>query len=325
MEMMSPRIRSLLRQANKVAASGKRSASTKLYRQIIDEAPETADAWVGLAGVLRTQDEKEAALGKALEIDPENTAAVRALAILHGEIPDEPEEVESDEVSEEAPVDEPVSQELANDVSIAAEKTETEFMASGQTNEMRSAEFVGAAGTDVGAIEEEEHDLEYVGEVLHCANHPNRETHLRCNKCGKPICTSCAKRTPVGYRCPECIREHEEIFYSATPVDYIIAALIALPLSLVGGYIATLVGFFVIFLAAAVGSLIGRLVFRAAGRRRGRWLPQMVGVIVVFGGILPALPYLLGLIFGSFGLSLGLLWSGIYVVMASGAAYYQMR
>jgi hypothetical protein len=97
--------------------------------------------------------------------------------------------------------------------------------------------------------------------------------------------------------------------------------LIALPLSLVGGYIATLVGFFVIFLAAAAGSLIGRLVFRAAGRRRGRWLPQMVGVIVVIGGILPA-----ALIFFNYSaLSLSLLWSGIYVVMASGAAYYQMR
>ena len=97
METMSPRIRSLLRQADKVAASGKRSASTQLYRQIIDEAPETVGAWVGLAGVLRTQEEKEAALGKALELDPENAAATRALAILNGEIPDEPDIIEIDD------------------------------------------------------------------------------------------------------------------------------------------------------------------------------------------------------------------------------------
>ena len=37
-------------------------------------------------------------------------------------------------------------------------------------------------------------------ESLTCANHPDRETLLRCNKCGKPICISCAVRTPVGYR-----------------------------------------------------------------------------------------------------------------------------
>ena len=48
MSMSSPRIRSLLRQADKVAASGKRSAAEKLYRQIIEEAPETAPAWVGV-------------------------------------------------------------------------------------------------------------------------------------------------------------------------------------------------------------------------------------------------------------------------------------
>ncbi|MGB3716372.1 MAG: B-box zinc finger protein [Candidatus Promineifilaceae bacterium] len=321
METLSPRIRSLLRQANKVAASGKRSASTKLYQQIIDEAPETVGAWVGLAGVLRTQDEKEAALGKALELDPENPAATRALAILNGETLEEPEIAEREEVPEETPDDEPVNQELANDISLTAEQTETEFISSGQSNETLSTEIV----EDTGPIEEDEHNLEFVGEVLYCANHPKRETHLRCNRCGKPICTNCAQRTPVGYRCPECIREHEEIFYSATPIDYVIAVLIALPLGLVAGYLATLVGFFVIFLAAAAGSFIGRLVLRAVGRRRGRWLPQMVGVIVVIGGILPAAPYLLGILFGSFGLSLSLLWSGIYVVMASGAAYYQLR
>jgi hypothetical protein len=310
-----------LRQADKVAASGKRSAATKLYRQIIDEAPETVGAWVGLAGVLRNQDDKEAALQKALELDPENPAAIRALAILHGEIPDEPEIVEIDEVLDETPVVEPVTQELAGDTSKIAEPNEIEFPDGSQTNEVLATDTV----EDIRPVDEEEHDLEYVSEVLYCANHPNRETHLRCNKCGKPICTSCAKRTPVGYRCPECIREHEEIFYTATPLDYVIAVLIALPLSLVAGYLATLVGFFVIFLAAAAGSFIGRLVLRAVGRRRGRWLPQMVGVVVVIGGILPATPYLLGILFGSFGLSLGLLWSGIYVVMASGAAYYQMR
>jgi hypothetical protein len=52
-------------------------------------------------------------------------------------------------------------------------------------------------------------------------------------------------------------------------------------------------------------------------------MPQLVGVIVVMGGILPVASSLI--VFGSFGLSIGLLWSGIYVVMATGAAYYQMR
>ncbi len=52
MELLSPRIRSLLRQADRVADAGKRSAAEKLYRQIIEEAPDTAAAWFGLGRVL---------------------------------------------------------------------------------------------------------------------------------------------------------------------------------------------------------------------------------------------------------------------------------
>ncbi|MQC24840.1 MAG: hypothetical protein DWG81_02705, partial [Chloroflexi bacterium] len=29
-----------------------------------------------------------------------------------------------------------------------------------------------------------------------CANHPDRPTALRCNKCAKPICPGCALHTP---------------------------------------------------------------------------------------------------------------------------------
>jgi hypothetical protein len=94
-------------------------------------------------------------------------------------------------------------------------------------------------------------------------------------------------------------------------------------LSLIAGVLATFLGFLVIFLAAIAGSLIGRIAFRVAGRRRGRWLPQMVGVIVVLGGILPAFPFLLALFVGQF--SLGIVWTVIYLVIASGAAYYQMK
>ena len=41
-------------------------------------------------------------------------------------------------------------------------------------------------------------------EVTYCAVHPDRETGLRCNKCGRLMCAECAVPTPVGYRCREC-------------------------------------------------------------------------------------------------------------------------
>src|SRR4030043_298820 len=51
--------------------------------------------------------------------------------------------------------------------------------------------------------------------VLTCANHPNRETSLRCKRCNKPICSSCAVLTPVGYRCRECVRGQQATFDTA--------------------------------------------------------------------------------------------------------------
>ncbi len=38
-----------------------------------------------------------------------------------------------------------------------------------------------------------------------CYRHPQVETGLRCNRCNRPICPRCARQTPVGYRCPDCI------------------------------------------------------------------------------------------------------------------------
>src|SRR5688572_1451926 len=38
-----------------------------------------------------------------------------------------------------------------------------------------------------------------------CAIHTSVETTLRCNKCGRYMCVKCAVRTPVGYRCKQCV------------------------------------------------------------------------------------------------------------------------
>lgn len=40
-----------------------------------------------------------------------------------------------------------------------------------------------------------------------CYRHPHRETQLACNRCGRAICTECARGSEVGYKCPECIYE----------------------------------------------------------------------------------------------------------------------
>jgi hypothetical protein len=314
----TPRIRSLLRQADRVAESGKRSAAENLYRQIIEEAPDSASAWIGLASVVRDPAEQETAYEKALEIEPDNLVAQEGIDQIQ-------EEQDADPVKDEPEKVEPEKAEQAS--SLSANSVEKVGDASPTIPAIFEADLSGGPDGDsmvIGGTStiHDHSDLEVAEdtEVMFCANHPSRKTHLRCNKCGKPICSSCAQPTPVGYRCPQCIREHQDIYYTATPLDYLLVLLVTVPLSLLGGWLAMRLGFFTIFLGAGAGTLLGRIAFWVARRRRGRGMPQLVAAIVVIGGILPALPLL---IFG--GINLGLLWSGVYIFTATGAAYYQMR
>jgi membrane associated rhomboid family serine protease len=41
----------------------------------------------------------------------------------------------------------------------------------------------------------------------HCYRHPDRETYVKCQRCGRPICGQCQTLAPVGVHCPECVRE----------------------------------------------------------------------------------------------------------------------
>ncbi len=44
-------------------------------------------------------------------------------------------------------------------------------------------------------------------DVRFCYRHPDRETGVSCSSCGRPICHECMVPAPVGFRCPECVRE----------------------------------------------------------------------------------------------------------------------
>ncbi len=47
-------------------------------------------------------------------------------------------------------------------------------------------------------------------EVRFCYRHPGRETGVSCSNCGRPICHECMIPAPVGFRCPECVREQNQ-------------------------------------------------------------------------------------------------------------------
>lgn len=129
---------------------------------------------------------------------------------------------------------------------------------------------------------------EITEEITYCEVHPNRETSLRCNKCGRLMCADCAVLTPVGYRCRECVRQHEDKFYTSTQLDYVIVATICAGMSGVAGYFISAVGLFLIlmvFIAIPVGGVVGEAALRAIQRRRGRQSAYIGAAASVIGGM----------------------------------------
>ena len=178
-----------------------------------------------------------------------------------------------------------------------------------------------------------------VEDTLYCANHPQTPTQLRCNKCGKPICTKCVVRTPVGYRCRECVRGQQAIFETALWYDYIIAAVICLPLGAISAAVLGNLGFFMFFLAPVAGGLTAELVRAAVRRRRGRYLVWVaagafllgclgISLVPVAGLVLLALANGQGLAaVGGMGLSFlfSLLWPLLYAAIATSTLYARLR
>ena len=166
-----------------------------------------------------------------------------------------------------------------------------------------------------------------IQEALFCYRHPNTETSLRCNRCGQPICAKCAVRTPVGFRCPDCVRQQQSKFYTGGGLDYIIAVVVALPLSLVAAAIFTFIiakiGFFswiISFIAApATGGIIAEAVRHAVGRRRSRHLSTIVAACLVLG----VAPFLLLMLLS--GNLFGLIVPGILLFFGVGTIIARLR
>ena len=137
---------------------------------------------------------------------------------------------------------------------------------------------------------EHEHTVVDTGEdeVTVCAVHPDRETSLRCNKCGRYMCVECAVQTPVGYRCRECVRSQDDKFYTGTTADYIIAFTVAAVLAGIGGFIVKALNIWLLFVLIAafpVGGVIGEAVMRATSKRRGRQSGKVAAAAAAVGGL----------------------------------------
>ncbi len=251
----------LVQQGLTAARVGDMEDARRLLQQATEQRPDSIEAWLALAGVVESLQEKRTCFSRVLSLDPNNQEAQAGLAL--------------------------VEQKLAAQNSPAAAQTGLAF----------------------------------------CYRHPQVETGLRCNRCNRPICPKCARRTPVGFRCPECIREQENKYYSGGNLDYLIAGAIAFPLSLVAAGLFTLIlgnfGIWAIFLgvivAPAVAGFIAEAVRRGVGKRRSRYLAHTAAGSL----ILATVPFLLFLLLmGNFW---GLIAPAIFLALGSATILARLR
>jgi hypothetical protein len=175
---------------------------------------------------------------------------------------------------------------------------------------------------------------------LYCAYHPGRETVLRCNRCGNPMCNECAVHTPVGYRCKQCVRSQQATYYTGGGLDLPLAAVVGVIVAAALGAVAFLVlgflGFFRLFGAIFGGPLVGGMVAEAVRfsirRRRARYLGWVAAAACVAGVLLGVLllPLLsAGLSPRALALSLPLLISRfdmlILAFLAASTVYARLR
>jgi len=176
--------------------------------------------------------------------------------------------------------------------------------------------------------------------TLYCYVHPNRETSLRCKNCDRPICASCAVRTPTGYSCKECVRTHQKKFDNAAWYDYVLGFVTSAILSAIAAFFVTLIsGFFygliILFAAPAAGTIIARILLVILRRRRSRTLFMTISAGMVVGAIPAIISQITSLImfmnyYGSTGMDglsfwafLPLIWIVIYLFIAVPVVYAQ--
>ena len=129
-------------------------------------------------------------------------------------------------------------------------------------------------------------------ELTYCEVHPDRETALRCNKCGRLMCVECAVQTPVGYRCRQCVRQHEDKFYKATSNDDVKVFAVCAGIMVVAGAIFSAIplGLFLALIAGfPAGGAVSEVALRVVQRRRGRRSGEIGAAGAVIGGLVGAM------------------------------------
>ena len=123
--------------------------------------------------------------------------------------------------------------------------------------------------------------------ALFCYRHPTRETYIRCGRCERPICTSCAMLGPVGSRCKTCGKPAFDPLTSFTPFQLVAGGGLSIGGGFVGGLLGSSTGgIFGILVGFFVGGLLAEAVMRVVGFKRGPIMIAMVMGGIAIGAVL---------------------------------------
>jgi hypothetical protein len=284
----------LLGQAAAAAGLGDRAEAERLYRRATERSPGNSQAWLGLAAAVEAPEEKRACYERALAINPASAEARAALQRLA------------------AQGDSQQAGEIQATLAAAAAKAAVLPPQPASSQAAAPAIETPSAPAD----------------VLVCVNHPDTETTLRCNRCGRPVCVKCVKLTDVGYRCKDCIREQQGVYFNAELRDYFVVAIVSFVLAAVAAPILeVLLGilglFFGIILAVlagpAVGGIAATIIRRSVGRRRGRYLGIVAVVAIILGIAIGAL------VAAPFGVRVNLIPLAIFLFTSLSTIYATLR
>jgi hypothetical protein len=139
------------------------------------------------------------------------------------------------------------------------------------------------------------------------------------------MCASCARRTPTGYVCKDCVRSHQKSFDTSEWYDYIFGFVVAGFLSGLAAFLITLlssIGFIGWFLAISAAPIAGTIISEAVRFATRRHRSRSLFITVVAGVILGALPMLLMQIF-SMNI-FGIIFQAVYLVIAVPLVYARL-
>ncbi len=284
----------LMDQAAAALRLGDRQEAERLYRRATERSPGNTQAWLGLAGAVESIDAKRACFERVLAINPNNgeaRAALQRLAALGN-------------AEQASAIQATLAEAAARSMALPPEPAPQ-------------------------AVEDDHaHTPVDTGEVLFCVNHPDTETTLRCNRCGRPVCVKCVELTEVGYRCKDCIREQQSVFFTALGRDYVVVAIVSFLLAAVAtpiieallGILGLFFGIILaVFLGPAVGGAAATIIRRSVGRRRGRYLGVVAVVAILLGvgfGLLAAV---------MFGVGINLIPMAVFIFLALSTIYATLR